>query len=311
MNIISQEARKRQAVVKLARRKGKSLAVRIYGVSLSSVKRWDKRYDGKDWRSLVERSHCPHSHPKQHTKEEEMMISKAFWKKYERYGWDGVYEEAKEHGYSRSLSGMIYAAKRLELVEKKKKQPPRTQQRRYPEILIPGEKVQVDVKEVPYNCLRGKVLRDGKHLYQWTAIDECTRVRFIYGFEEHTPENSVKFLRMLIKAFPFKIQTIQTDNGTEFTYKYISEDTECPFDIELRKLGIEHKLIPPRTPWHNGKVERSHRNDQRYFYDWETFRSVEELNVKLAEHLRWSNNKPMRTLESKSPLQVLKEKLAA
>ena len=116
---------------------------------------------------------------------------------------------------------------------------------------------------------------------------------------------------MLIKAFPFKIQTIQTDNGTEFTYKYISEDTECPFDTALRELGIAHKLIPPRTPWHNGKVERSHRNDQRYFYDWETFHSVEELNAKLTEHLQWSNNKPMRTLGSKSPLQMLKEKLAA
>ena len=153
-------------------------------------------------------------------------------------------------------------------------------------------------------------MRDGKHLYQWTAIDECTRLRFVYGFEEHTPENSVKFLRMLIKAFPFRIQTIQTDNGTEFTYKYISEDIECPFDTELRKLGIAHKLIPPRTPWHNGKVERSHRNDQRYFYNWERFRSVEELNAKLMKHLQWSNNKPMRTLGSKSPLQVLKEKLA-
>ena len=240
-----------------------------------------------------------------------MMISKAFWKKYERYGWEGVYEEVKEHGYGRSLSGMIYAAKRLELVEKKKKQTPRRYDRRYPEILVPGEKVQIDVKEVPYNCLRGKVLRDGKHLYQWTAIDECTRIRFIYAFEEHTPENSVKFLKMLLKAFPFKIQTIQTDNGSEFTYKYISEDKESPFDAELRKQGIMHKLIPPRTPWHNGKVERSHRNDQRYFYDWETFRSVEELNMKLTEHLRWSNNKPMRTLGSKSPMQVLKEKLAA
>ena len=223
----------------------------------------------------------------------------------------GVYTEVKEQGYRRSLSGMIYTAKRLELVEKKKKQPPRQQGRRYPEILVPGEKVQVDVKEVPYSCLRGKVLRDGKHLYQWTAIDECTRIRFVYGFEEHTPENSVKFLRMLIKEFPFKIQTIQTDNGTEFTYKYVSEDTECPFDTELRRMGIAHKLIPPRTPWHNGKVGRSHRNDQRYFYDWETFRSVEELNTKLAEHLRWSNNKTMRTLGNKSPLQVLKEKLAA
>ena len=46
-------------------------------------------------------------------------------------------------------------------------------------------------------------------------------MRFVYGFEEHTPENSVKFLKMLIKVFPFKIKTIQTDNGTEFTYKFI------------------------------------------------------------------------------------------
>ena len=306
MNILAQEARKRQGVVKLARRKGKSFAARIYGVSLSSVKRWDKRYDGKDWRSLMERSHRPKSHPRQHTEDEEMLISKAFWKKYERYGWDGVYVEAKANGYNRSLSGMIHAAKRLELVEKDKQRPARRCDRRYPEIQLPGEKVQVDVKEVPYNCLRGKVRRDGKHLYQWTAIDECTRVRFVYAFEEHTPENSVKFLRMLIN----KIQTIQTDNGTEFTYKYISEDTECPFDTELRKLGIEHKQIPPRTPWHNGKVEQSHRNDQRYFYDWETFRSVEDLNTKLAKHLQWSNNKTMRTLGNKSPLQILEEKLA-
>ena len=116
---------------------------------------------------------------------------------------------------------------------------------------------------------------------------------------------------MLIKVFPFRIQTVQTDNGTEFTYKFISEETKCPFDKELCRLGIKHKLIPPRTPWHNGKVERSHQNDQRYFYDWETFRSVDDLNKKLAEHLQWSNNKPMRTLGNKSPLQLLREKLSA
>lgn len=311
MNIIAQEARKRQAVVKLARKKGKSYAAKKYGVSLSSVKRWDKKYDGKDWRSLLEGSHRPHNHPKRHTEEEEMIISKAFWKKYERYGWDGVYEEAKANGYTRSLSGMIYAAKRLDLVDKAKARKTRRHDRRFPELLVPGEKVQIDVKEVPYACLRGALLRDNKHLYQWTAIDECTRIRFVYGFEEHTPENSVKFLHMLLKAFPFKIRTIQTDNGTEFTYKYISETEECPFDKELRRLGIQHKLIPPRTPWHNGKVERSHRNDQRYFYDWETFRSVEDLNSKLAQHLIWSNNKPMRTLRDKSPLELLKEMLAA
>lgn len=309
MNMITQEAKKRQAVVKLANRKGKSLASRMYGVSLSSVKRWCKRYDGT-WQSLAERSHRPKSHPNRHKAEEEAIIKESIKKKFFRYGWDGAYDDACRNGYKRSFSGMVYAARRLGIVgEAKEKKPPRSHDRRYPELLTPGEKVQIDVKEVPYHCLKGAVKRDGKHLYQWTAIDECTRIRFVYGFEEHTPENSVKFLKMLQKAFPFKIQTIQTDNGTEFTYKYISDDTLCPFDIALEKAGITHKLIPPRTPWHNGKVERSHRNDQRYFYNWEKFGSVDELNQKLCKHLDWSNHKTMRTLDRKSPVQILKEKL--
>ncbi len=311
MNMITQEAKKRQSVVKLANRKGKSFASRMYGVSLSSVKRWVKRYDGT-LQSLEERSHRPKSHPKQHTPEEEELIRQAMKSKYFRYGWDGAYDEALATGYTRSFSGMVYAARRIGLVGGlKEKKSPRKHERRYPELLQPGEKVQIDVKEVPYCCLKGAVKRDGKHLYQWTAIDECTRIRFIYGFEEHTPENSVRFFKMLQEEFPFKIQIIQTDNGTEFTYKYISDDMKCPFDIALERAGIIHKLIPPRTPWHNGKVERSHRNDQRYFYNWEKFGSVEELNEKLRKHLHWSNRKTMRTLDRKSPLQILKEKLQA
>ena len=310
MNIITQEAKKKQAVVKYANKNGKTRASEKYGVSLSSIKRWCKRYDGT-WQSLVEKSHRPHSHPNRHTPKEERQIKNSFKKFYERYGWDGVYDDLLRKGYTRSFSGMVYAAKRIGLTEKRKPKKKSRVHRRYPEISVPGEKVQVDVKEVPYNCLRGNALRDGKHLYQWTAIDECTRMRFVYAFEEHTPENSVKFLEMLIKVLPFKIQTIQTDNGTEFTYKYISDDRICPFDKALAKMGIKHKLIPPRTPWHNGKVERSHRNDQRYFYDWETFRSLDELNQKLAEHLKWNNNKTMRTLGRKSPIQMLKEKMAA
>lgn len=311
MNRITQEARKRQAVVKLACRKGKSYAADKYGVSLSSVKRWCKRYDGT-WQSLKERSHRPKHHPRQHTAQEETLIRESMRQSFFRYGWDGAYASAKEAGYTRSYSGFIYAARRMglngDMVEKCS---PRKHDRRYPELSVPGEKVQIDVKEVPYCCLKGAAKRDGKHLYQWTAIDECTRVRFVYGFEEHTPENSVKFLKMLQKVFPFQIQTVQTDNGTEFTYKYISDTEESPFDKALAAAGIVHKLIPPRTPWHNGKVERSHRNDQRYFYDWEKFSDVEELNRKLKAHLTWSNRKPMRTLGGKSPLELLREKLAA
>ncbi len=311
MKRIAQEARKRQAVVKLAKRKGNSFASRMYGVSLSSVKRWNKRYDGT-WQSLKEGSHRPHSHPKRHTAQEEAFIRKGMEEAHFRYGWEGAYMAAQKLGYQRSYSGFLYAARRMGLCGGQRgKKASRKHDRRYPELPMPGEKVQIDVKEVPYNCLRGKIRENSKHLYQWTAIDECTRVRFVYAFEEHTPENSVKFFRMLQKAFPFPIQRIQTDNGTEFTYKYISETEVCPFDIALQEAKIEHILIPPRTPWHNGKVERSHRNDQRYFYDWEKFTGVDDLNSKLKKHLYWSNRKPMRTLGNKSPIELLREKLAA
>lgn len=311
MNIITQEAKMRQAVVKLSKRKGKSFAARKYGVSLSSVKRWCKRYDGT-WQSLKERSHRPHSHPLRHTQEEEKLIQKAFQNNFLRYGWDGVYDAALKQGYKRSFSGMVYAAKRMGLgAYKKPTKKARIASRKFPDMSYPGEKVQIDVKEVPYNCLRGDLKRDEKHLYQWTAIDECTRLRFVYGYEEHTPENTVDFFKRLQKAFAFAIKTVQTDNGTEFTYKYISESEKNPFDKLLEGLKITHKLIPPRTPWHNGKVERSHRNDQRYFYDWEKFKSIEDFNKKLAEHLEWSNNKTMRVLDRKSPIQKLTEYVIA
>ena len=306
MNILAQEARKRQAVAECSRKKGKSEASRRYGVSLSSVKRWSKRYDGT-WQSLLEKSHRPYAHPRQHTVAEETLIKAAFSKAFFRYGWDGVYVEAKQAGYTRSFGGMYHAAKRMNLGGKTKKPKRHRSSRRYPEILIPGEKVQIDVKEVPYDCLKGAAKRDGKRLYQWTAIDECTRIRFVYGYDEHTPENSVDFLRQLRRAFPFKLNVVQTDNGTEFTYKYISDDTVCPFDDALAEADIEHKLIPPRTPWHNGKVERSHRNDQRYFYNFEKFDDVDELNEKLKAHLEWSNHKTMRVLGYISPIEKLSQ----
>ena len=155
------------------------------------------------------------------------------------------------------------------------------------------------------NCLRGDLKRDGKHLYQWTAIDECTRDRFIYGYDEHSAANSVDFFLRLQKAFAFPIQCVQTDNGSEFTYKFISETERSPLDKLLDTLGIAHKLIPPRTPWHNGKVERSHRTDQRYFYDWEKFDSVDEFNKKLAVHLDWYTKRRMAVLDFQSPAQCL------
>jgi transposase InsO family protein len=299
------KAKAKVRVVQYANKHGVASASIKYKEHPSNIKRWRRRYNG-DWRSLLNGSRRPHSHPRQHTFEEESWIIEV-WVACGYKGIDYAYAElVRNYGYTRSLWGLFHALRRLGLIQRAKRKG-RRKYRQCTPCEIPGEKVQVDVKVVPTDCIRGKHRRDGRKMYQYTAIDECTRIRFVYGYEEHTPENAVDFLKRLSAWFPFEIQCIQTDNGTEFTYIFISETVKCPFEAKLAELGIIHKLIKPRTPWHNGKVERSHRMDQRYFYDWESFRDMDEYNEKLVGWLNWTNNKPMRIFHGKSPAQKLED----
>jgi len=75
------------------------------------------------------------------------------------------------------------------------------------------------------------------------------------------------------------------------------------------KLDIDHHKIRPRTPRHNGKVERSHRNDNERFYNTLKFNSLEELRKEGKKYLERSNKIPMATLEYKTPLEKRKELL--
>lgn len=296
-------ANKKVKVVVYAIRHGNQKAHFNYKEPLSNIKRWCKQYDGS-WQSLLNKSRRPHSHPKQHTLLEESYIIEV-WNYCGKKGVDYAYCELfNKYGYTRTLWGLFHALRRLNLIERPKKKG-RRNYRQCTACEIPGEKVQIDVKVVPAWCIRGKHRRDGKKMYQWTAIDECTRIRYVSGYDEHTPENSVKFLEHFLIWFPFEVMCIQTDNGIEFTYKFISDKEKCPFEAKLSELDIKHNLIKPATPWHNGKVERSHRTDQRYFYDWETFKDINDLNKKLAIHLEWTNTKPMRIFKGKSPRQKL------
>ncbi len=80
---------------------------------------------------MLEKLHRPHSHLKRHTERKEQQIKNSFKKQYARYGWDGVYDDLLRKGYTRSFSGMVYAAKRLGLKERLKTKKKSRQQRRY------------------------------------------------------------------------------------------------------------------------------------------------------------------------------------
>ena len=134
-----------------------------------------------------------------------------------------------------------------------------------------GEKGQMDVKYVPDKCKSPKIA-GYRRFYQYTYIDETTRERFLYWYEEHTPMNTVDFVLRVIKYFGYKPNIIQTDNGMEFCF-FRDVKRIHPLDKLCNELNIEHKRIKPRTPSHNGKVERSHRNDQERFYNYLKFYS--------------------------------------
>ena len=119
-----------------------------------------------------------------------------------------------------------------------------------------------------------------------------------------------RVLRKVIAAFKRRgitVKCIQTDNGFEFTNRFSpsKRDKKTLFENTLSQLGIEHKLIRPYTPRHNGKVERSHREDHNKFYSCHRFYSCDDLNVQLAARLSRTNNRPMRPLKWFSPIEFL------
>ena len=112
---------------------------------------------------------------------------------------------------------------------------------------------------------------DGK-LYMFVAIDRTSKFVFVELYEKAGKINAAKFLRHLIKACPYKIHTIPTDNGVQFTErKANSMAREHIFDRICRENGIEHRLTKVNHPWTNGQVERMNRtlkeaSVKRYHY---------------------------------------------
>ena len=174
----------------------------------------------------------------------------------------------------------------------------------YEQMTYPGQRVQVDVKVVPRKCIADPELR----LFQYTAIDEFTRLRFLAAYPEQSTFSSADFLRKLVRWYArrgIRVECVQTDNGPEFTNRFLTgrQDSPSLFEKTAAELGIRHKLIRPYTPRHNGKVERSHRENQKRFYSCHSFYSLDDFAKQLSVHNRRSNNFPMRPLGWRSPLE--------
>ena len=307
-NHITQKLKYKESVIKFSYKYGVTKAAIKFGECRRTIYRWRERYDGSI-KSLEDKSRKPHYHPNQHTEEEIKMI-KNYKNNNKETGLVVLWVKLREAGYERTIQGLYHVLRRLGIYEKAPSKKKEREANEWETGTYPGEKVQVDVKYVPKACMSPELQERGEKFYQYTAIDEYTRLRYTWFTNAHDTYASSEFVKKVVKYFPFEIKTIQTDNGFEFTnrlsWQAFMKDKKTMFESTLEELGIEHKLIKPYTPKENGRVERSHRKDQERFYYKKVFCSLEDLRNRGADWRKEYNNFPMRPLGWLSPNEFLK-----
>jgi transposase InsO family protein len=300
-----QMAYKRRRLLKRAAECGNvSQACREFGVSRKTFYKWRRRYEqaGRDLVALQDHSRRPHRHPRRVKPRQEALICRL----YRKRRWKGRLVRfwhylSTKRGVRLTVHGVWKVLRRAGLIEPQRKR--RRKPKPYQPMSRPGERLQIDTKHLDYFD------RHGNRIYQYTAIDEFSRWRFLMLTREITPLASIAFLEALRAVFPFPIECVQTDHGTEFTYAALPHVQQAhPFQAHLESLGIRHKLIKIATPRHNGKVERSHRTDEEEFYRQLPLRTFSQGQRRLERwNHRYNRERPHGALGWKTPCQVLKE----
>lgn len=287
-------------------------ACRQSGWTRKTYYTWKKRYDGTI-ESLMDRPRTPHSHPAQLTAQEHALVErvarqKSYTNKHGRRCTLGLHRLhwllCTFHGFTRSVGGLYKALKRLGFYIRAKRRRRRLYQRY--ERPCPGANIQIDIKYLdPIK---------GQKLYQYTALDEYSRLQFIRIYDEICVYYSVGFLRLALDFFErrrVRVQQVQTDHGIEFTYAMHPHITkEHPFERELRQEKIPHKLTPVGTPHLQGKVERAHRIAEDEFHSRRYYRSIPQLRRACQAWTNYYNHqRPHGSLNWRTPAQCLDDYL--
>ena len=153
---------------------------------------------------------------------------------------------------------------------------------------IPGDRIQMDTCKI------------APGIYQYTAVDDCSRWRVLEIYKRRTAANTLRFLDLVIEQFPFPIQRIQTDRGREFFAVHVQE--------KLMSLSIKFRPNKPASPHLNGKVERSQKTDLEEFYATADLSDFDSLREELAAWQFFYNwQRPHGSLSGKTPSQVVSE----
>jgi transposase len=158
--------------------------------------------------------------------------------------------------------------------------------------------------------LPGFCQTDVKYVPQFNFVDHCTTWRFTRIYASYSHEIVREFLRELEHTCPFPIIEIQTDNGTEFTDKYrggrLTPSGLHVLDLWCKDQSIRHRLIPIGQKELNGKVENTHKQDDREFYSQNVIKNLlHARTLILSYNERWNTLRYTKALGRKTPDQAL------
>lgn len=283
-------------ILDYAERFGVTKTCREFDVARSTFYYWKQKYDKEGQDGLYRKKPVANSHSRKTSPE---VVEKVLElrKEYSLGALRIMYYLERYHGIkiSESTVSRILKAHGVGLLPKTA--PRRALHTKRYAKKVPGHQVQVDVKFLKLKNRGEKTVKR----YQYTAIDDATRIRALQIYPKHNQECAIKFIDYVIDKFPFRINMVRTDRGHEF---------QARFHWHVEDQGIQHVYIKPRTPQLNGKVERSHRTDQNEFYQLLTYTDDVDLNVKLETWENFYNyDRPHTSLEGQTPYEVMKSLL--
>lgn len=278
---MNKEIKKRLTWVKLYLDTGKAgLVCRRCGISRPTLRKWVRRYKEAGTHGLTSLSRRPKNSPRTivFEQQEELVLE---LRKRRKIGARRIQNELKRHHY------ISFSLATIHKILKRNNSAPLKRHRRKKDFKryskpVPGERVQIDTCKI------------APGLYQYTAVDDCTRFRVLGLYKKRTASNALLFLERLIEQMPFAIQRIQTDRGKEFFAYNVQE--------KLMEYCIKFRPIKPGSPHLNGKVERSQRTDLEEFYPTVNLNDpkLEDLLEEWQFFYNW--HRPHGSLNGKTPM---------
>ena len=274
---------------------------RHFGISRKTYYKWKRRFDDHREAGLCDRSRIPSRFP--NATPHEVISKMLYLRETYHFGPRRIRDYLKRfHRVSVATSTVhrILGRHGLQRLPANQKRSPAVRWMRY-EKPQPGHRLQLDVKFLE------RIPGTQKRLYQFTAIDDCTRIRVLKVYDACNQRTAIQFIDDVLRRLPFRVLAIQTDNGAEF---------QSQFHWHVEGMDIRHVYIRPRTPHLNGKVERSHRVDDEEFYQLLDERGIADdihiFNEKLREWEDYYNyHRPHGALDGQTPYERLVEKTRA